>query len=316
MVVRDLVLYQDTIRVRGANVACDAVRVGSQIFIISGTITKTAALERDKAAWLEDVDDPASVVRALTNARAGIDIFRFWQRIPDTQPKYSYYKEWRHVAAIPVTSYSNWLEKQIGSKARNKIRKTRKFGVTIQEHRLNDDFVRGVVEIFNQSPTRRGKRFWHYGKDFEAVKKEISLDLQDSIFVTAYYRNQLIGFIKLLLADRYAIITLILDKLEHRDKAPMNGMLAKAVEICAARKVPHIVYMMWRRGGHGQFQESNGFAKIAIPEYFVPLTLKGEIALRLGLHKGLKGAVPEKMMIRLLSLRSKWYSMRYPQKPT
>jgi hypothetical protein len=316
MVLPDLIIYQDTIRVRGANVACDAVRIGSQTFIISGSIAKTASLERDKAAWLEDLDDPASVIRVLTDARAGVDIFRFSQRIPDSQPKYSYYKEWRHVAAIPVSSYNNWLEKQISSKARNKIRKTQKFGVTIQEHKLNDDLVRGVMDIFNQSPTRRGKRFWHYGKDFETVKNELALDLQDSIFVTAYHRNELIGFVKLLLADRYAIVTLILDKLGHRDKAPMNGMIAKAVEICATRKVPYIVYMMWRRGGHGQFQESNGFEKISIPEYFVPLTLKGEIALCLGLHKGLKGAIPEKMMVWLLSLRSKWYSMRYPEKTT
>jgi hypothetical protein len=101
-----------------------------------------------------------------------------------------------------------------------------------------------------------------------------------------------------------------MDKLDHRDKAPMNGMIAKAVEICAARKVPHLVYYMWRRAGHSDFQESTGFERISIPEYFVPLTLKGTIALRLGLHKGVKGLIPEKTMTSLLALRAKWYARK------
>ena len=110
------------------------------------------------------------------------------------------------------------------------------------------------------------------------------------------------------------LLTLILDKTDHRDKAPMNGMIAKAVEICAARRIPTLVYCMWRRGGHGEFQESTGFERFPIPEYFVPLTSKGAIALRLGLHKGVRGLIPEKVMARLLvQLRAKWYTRKARQ---
>ena len=291
----------------------DAVRIKNQTFIISGKLITTAHLS-DKDEWLMDVQEPDEVIRALKATPVRIDLLRFWQRIPDIQAKFSYYKEWRQIAAVPLEDYKHWLTKQVTPSARNKIRKTQKFGVTIQETKLSDELVRGIMEIFNQSPVRRGKRFWHYGKDFETVKKEMSLDLQDSIFITAYHENELIGFIKLYITNRYAMITLILDKTAHRDKAPMNGMIAKAVEVCAQRKIPYIAYTVWRRGEHGQFQESTGFEKITVPEYFVPLTLKGELALRLGLHKGLRGAIPEEMMVWLLALRSKWYSLRYPQK--
>jgi hypothetical protein len=301
--------YQETIRWKGVPIRVDAVRAENKAFVILGRFIKTVALRNE---WLQDVKDPETVIRELKASPARIDLLRFWQQIPESKPKYNYYHEWRHVAAIPVTTYNNWLEKQICSKARNKIRKTQKFGVTIQEHKLNDDLVRGVMEIFNQSPTRRGKRFWHYGKDFETVKKEMSFDLRDSIFITAYHEHELIGFIKLYVTERYAMITLILDKTAHRDKAPMNGMIAKAVEVCAHCRIPYLVYTVWRRGEHGQFQKSNGFEKVSVPEYFVPLTLKGEIALRLGLHKGLKGAIPEKIIVWLLWFRSKWYSMKYP----
>ncbi len=306
-------IHQETIRIRGVNVQFDTVQVGNQMFFISGKFAKTASLRRDKNEWLEDVHNPEEVIRALKTAPVKVDLLRFWQRVPETEPKFGYYKEWRQIAAIPIKDYQHWLEKQITPKARNKVRKTEKFGVVIQESGFSDELVRGIMEIFDQSPVRRGKPFWHYGKDFDTVKEEMSLDLKESIFITAYHKRELIGFIKLMLADKHAIITLILDKMVHRDKAPMNGMIAKAVEICAQRKIRYITYTVWRRGEHGQFQESNGFERIPIPEYFIPLTRKGAIALRLGLHKGLKGSIPEKMMVRLLALRAKWYSLRYPQ---
>jgi hypothetical protein len=300
-------IYQETIHWKGVPIRVDAVRAENKLFVISGRLIKTAALKNE---WQDDVGEPDRVIGELKASSAKIDLLRFWQRIPESEPRYDYYHEWRDVAAIPVTNYKHWLEKQISPKARNKVRKTQKFGVVIEETALTDELVRGIMGIFNQSPVRRGKRFWHYGKNFETVKKEMSLDLNESIFVTAYYGEELIGFVKLLFADRYALLTVILDKLNHRDKAPMNGMIAKAVEICAARKVPYLVYYMWRRAGHRDFQESTGFEGIPVPEYFVSLTVKGAISLRLGLHRGVRGLIPEKVIAWLLALRARWYERK------
>jgi hypothetical protein len=304
----DGMIYQDTIRWKGVPIRVGAVRAENKAFIISGRFIKTAALKNE---WLEDIENPREVVRILKASRAKIDLLKFWQRIPQSEAKYSYYKEWRQIAAIPITSYKHWFEKQLSPKARNKIRKAQKSGVVVERIELNDEFVRGVMAIYNQSPIRRGKPFWHYGKDFATVNNELSADLEQSVFVGAYYKGELIGFTKFLITDRYAMTLLILDKTIHRDKAPMNAMIAKVVEICAENKIPYFTYTVWRRGEHGQFQESVGCAKIRVPEYFVPLTLKGVIALRLRLHKGLKGLIPERMMVYLLALRSQWYLMRY-----
>ena len=303
--------YQETIRRKGVPIRVNAVRAENKAFIISGRFIKTAALKNE---WQEDLDDPDNVIRELKASPAGIDLLRFWQRIPDSEAKFGYYREQRDIAAILIKDYETWWVKQINSKTRNMVRKSQKAGVTIDQVEFSDHLIGGIMDIFNESPIRRGKPFWHYRKDFDTVKKEMSLDLQNSIFIAAYYREDLIGYTKLLVTDRYAMITMILDKMLHRNKSPMNGMIAKAVEICAARRIPYLTYTMWRRGDHGEFQKHNGFQQISVPEYFVPLTLKGEIALRLGLHKALKGAIPEKMMVWLLWLRSKWYSMRHPQK--
>jgi hypothetical protein len=307
-------MQQQTIYFKGVPVTFDIVEVKGQKFTISGRFLNTARLGVETTEWLEDVDDPAAVVEFLKSSPAKADMLRFWQRIPDSEAKYEYYKEWGHIAAIPVTTYAHWLEKQISPKARNKIRKAQKQGVVTSEVEFNDEFVREMMVILNQSPLRRGRPFWHYGKDFETVKRETGLDMTESIFIDARFQGELIGFIKLYFADRYAMITMILDKTAHRDKAPMNGMIAKVVEVCAARGVPFITYTVWRRGDLGKFQASNGFEKIPVPEYFVPLTWKGRLALRLRLHKGLKPLIPEWAMDQYLALRAKYYAIKCRQK--
>jgi hypothetical protein len=301
-------IVKEEIRWKGKPVLRDAVRVGSRTFLISKGFIKTATLKNE---WQEDVDNPPEIIRSLKSVPTKIDMLRFWQRIPESTAKFNYYKEWRDIAAIPIADYKRWFEKQISPKARNKIRKALKSGLRIEQIELNDDFIRGVMGVYNQSPVRRGKPFWHYGKDFATVKKELSVDLENSIFVAAYYKEELIGFIKFFVTDRYAMTLLILDKHAHRDKAPMNAMIAKVVEICAERQIPYFTYTIWRRGDHGHFQKSNGFEKIPVPEYFVPLSFVGRLALAVGLHKGLKGALPEPMIVWLLELRSAWYDFKY-----
>jgi hypothetical protein len=308
---RKALIYNETIRIKGVPVSFDAVQLKDQIFIISGKLLRTA---RPKREWDDDIDNPEEVIRTLKTTPAGVDLLKFWQRIPESEAKFDYYKEWRSIAAIPVKDYENWWGKQISAKTRNMVRKSQKMGVTIEQVEFRDHLIHGIMGIFNESPIRRGKPFWHYRKDFETVKKEMSLDLKTSIFIVAYYGEELIGYTKLLVTDRYAMITMILDKMSHRAKSPMNGMIARAVEVCARRKIPYLVYTVWRRGEHGDFQKRNGFEKIPVPEYFVPLTLRGELALKLGLHKGIRGLIPEKTMIRLLALRAKWYSWKYRPK--
>jgi hypothetical protein len=293
---------------RGKPLLVDALRINNHAYVISGSFLRTASLKKQ---WQEDVDNPEDVIQVLKNAPLRIDLLRFWQRIPETDAKYGYYKEWRQVAAIPIRDFEHWWSKQINTKTRNMVRKSTKLGVSIEEVEFSDELVRGIVGVFSESPVRRGKAFWHYGGDFESVKRAMSADLKEAVFIAAYYEKELIGFVKLLITDRSAMVTLILDKMSHRDKSPMNGMIAKAVEICANRKIPYITYTLWRRGDHGEFQKRNGFQRMPVPEYFVPLTIKGKLALGLGMHKGLKGALPEKLIVWLLALRSKWYAMKH-----
>jgi hypothetical protein len=306
-------IVQETVNWKGIQKPVEGVQIDNQTYVISGNFLRTASLKKE---WQEDVTDPKKAIRALKAAPMRIDLLKFWQRIPETEPKYSYYRQFQDVAAIPITTHKKWFEKQINQKARNKIRKAAKLGVEIrEEQQLTDELVRGIMGIYNDSPLRRGKPFWHYGKDFETVKDELSQDMDICSFVTAYCEGELIGFIKFFILDRYARTTLILDKQSRRDKSPMNSLISKVVEICAERGIPYFVYSIWRRGDHGHFQGSNGFIRTPVPVYFVPLTLRGRLAILLRLHdRGIRGWIPERPMIWVLELRAKWYARRFQTK--
>lgn len=261
-----------------------------------------------KDEWYEDIGDPESFVKRLKENKVKADVFTFWQRLPDTTPKYSYYMEWDSIAALKISTFDHWWNKQIDAKTRNVTRKAEKKGVIIRVSPFDDDFAQGITNIFNETPVRQNKPFWHYGKDIQTIKAEMSDRLERAEFIGAYYNDELIGFIKLIDAGNYLDIVEILSMIEHRDKAPTNALMAKAVEICSNRNAHYLVYAYWPRGTLADFKRSNGFEKIDLPRYYLPLNIKGSIALKLKIHHRIRDLIPEKIMLRLIELRKKWYS--------
>ena len=90
------------------------------------------------------------------------------------------------LAVLPISTYDYWSNQQVKGTTPNMIRKSQKAGVQVREATFDDGFVRGMVEIFNEAPIRQGRRFWHYGKDFETVKREFSRFLYREYLVGAY----------------------------------------------------------------------------------------------------------------------------------
>ena len=251
---------------------------------IRGKFAKIARLTDE---WYEDLDDPAAFVRELKLAHPAPDVFTFWQRLPDVAPKYQYRFDLDPVAAIPLSDYPNWWNKQIDAKTRNMVRRAEKKGVVVRETKFDDEFVRGMVALFNETPVCQGKPFWHYGKDFETIKKEFGRFLFREEIFGAYLGDELIGFIFLAYAGKFAHLGQIISKIAHRDKAPNNALIAKAVERCVERGLPYLGYAKWVEGSLGEFKRSNGFQKFDLPRYYVPVTAKGRLFVGLRLYRGL-----------------------------
>jgi len=58
------------------------------------------------------------------------------------------------------------------------------------------------------------------------------------------------------------------------------------------------------------FKEINGFERVDLPRYYVPLTPLGKIALKFGLHHKLMDQLPKPVAARLRQFRSSWYSRK------
>lgn len=208
---------------------------------VQGRLIRIARIKGEGYVFLDDLEP---VLESLRKSGTRIDLFTFIQRLPETSPKYAYPMEWDNYAALRVTSFDHWWTKQIGFKARNKAKQAQKKGVVVREVPFNDTLVKGIQEVYCESPVRQGYRNTHYGKDFESVYREEATFLDSSIFIGAYLGDSLIGFIKLVHDDTrtQAGLMNIVSMIRHRDKAPTNALVAQAVRSCAERGISYLVY--------------------------------------------------------------------------
>jgi hypothetical protein len=290
-----------------------ALRAEGVVVTVNGGFIKMGKIF--DAFWLEaaKLPDPRRVVEQLKTVDLRPDLFTFTQRAPDTTPKFDFHLEWDNIAAIPISSHGHWLQKQISAASRRNVRTSEKKGVTVRSSPFDERYIRGIMAISDESPIRAGRQYWHYGKDFATVDAEQGTYRERSTFLGAYLGDEQIGYLKLVWDTDTAAIMQIVSKMEHRDKRTNNALLSEAVKLCAERGVGHLLYERFVYGNKvdsslTRFKRENGFVRMDVPCYFVPLTNKGRLVLRLGLHKSLKDRLPQWMTDPLLELRDKWYA--------
>jgi hypothetical protein len=278
--------------------------------VVTGKGVKTAQVKDEEVAEGVIVEDPAAFIAKLKQSGIKADLFTFAQKPPETRPRYDYHLEWENWAVTPTTSFKNWWE-SLPQESRKNVRRATRRGVVVRLAPFDDNLVGGVYRIYNESPVRGGRRFWHFGKDFETVKRGLATYLDRSEFIGAYWNEELIGFIKLVYVDQLATLMHIISMNQHSDKRPMNALLAKAVELCEQKGISRLVYGQFVYGNNHQssfveFKRRNGFEQVNFPRYYIPLTLKGEVFVKLRLYRGLSELVPEPILQPLLNFRA-WY---------
>jgi hypothetical protein len=285
--------------------------------MLQGRLCRVAEVEGEGYKHLAD---PQSAIAALRDSRRG-DVFTFLQEMPETAQKYPYAFEWDNFAVLTLSTFDQWWSQQIGFKARNKAKQAEKKGIVIREVPFDDALARGIWEIYNEVPVRQGRRFPHYGKSFEAVRAMSATFLDSSVFIGAFDGDKLIGFIKLTMNDArtQAGLMHILSLISYRDKAPTNALVVQAVRSCADRGVIRLVYANFAYGNKARsslsdFKERNGFQRVDVRRYYVPLTPWGAIAFRLRLHRRLSEQMPEPVAAKLRELRTRWYAHKFQLK--
>jgi hypothetical protein len=278
---------------------------------VQGRLLRIARLDGEKHTF---PDDPEAIIDGLRKSGTRADIFTFLQKVADTSPKYSYAMEYDNLAVLPVTTFDHWWNYQIRSYPRNRARQAEKKGVTFREVPFGDVLIRGICGIYNETPVRQGKAFPHYGMTPEQAHEYAGTFLDQSIYVGAFVGDTMIGFIKLVMDEgrNQACLVHILSMIEHNDKAPTNGLIAQAVRHCAEQKIPYLVYEHFNYGNKqgdslSHFKEVNGFQRVDLPRYYIPITNFGRLALRLGFHHRLADRIPESLAAKLRNVRKAWY---------
>src|SRR5688572_10353358 len=282
--------------------------LGEQTFITSGSFLRTLKL-RDEG--YEFIDNPEELLRKLRERHVAADILTFTQRSTESSRKFEYYSEFDALAVLSITNYSDWWSKQINDKTRNMVRKAGKKGVEIRIVDFDDELVAGIQSIHDEHPIRQGKPFKHYGKPFNIVKRDHSSFLDRSDFIGAYFEGELIGIVKLVHQGGWSNLMQIISKISHREKAPTNALIAKAVERCAEKGVAQLQYGQWSTRGIGDFKLHHGFERREIPRYFVPLTAKGRLMLQCKLYRSPAAIVPSPLLDLVMDIRRKWYHFKF-----
>ena len=299
------------ISVKGSWVTVPAINIAGHTVITTGKLLRIAAI--NDHYWMEhDIDNPDLYIERLNRSGSSRpDIFTFLNRLPETLVRYPYRFTLNSNAVVSLTTYDEWLKK-LSTDTRRNIKLSKNRGVVTKVQSLSEDLIQGIVAINNETPIRAGKRFWHYGKNVDAVMRDYSSFAERSEYMCAYFGDELIGFVKIVYCGKIAAIMQNLAMIAHRDKKPSAALMAKAVERCIEKGLSYLTYLQYRYGTKQddsltEFKRRCGFEEIFTPQYYVPLTIKGRVALASGLHRPLGEILPGPVMIGLLRLRKAWY---------
>jgi hypothetical protein len=239
----------------------------------------------------------------------GVDLFTYANRdfIKGGKPL-PYARSLDNVGLLKVDSYDSWWNNQINKKARNSFRKAEKSGVRVtlfeNARMIPEEVFLGMWRIYNETPIRQERAFQHFGRSLESVKNSIMAISHKFGLFCAYMDTELIGFSLVIFGDRVAQISQILSAVSQFENCPNNALIAIIVRTCTERGHYFITYgrMGFAHPSLTKFKESNGFRQFNINRYFVPLTYRGAVAIRLGLHQQLKDLAPEKLKYYLLPI--------------
>jgi hypothetical protein len=300
-------------RIRGQTLYVPSTEMCGRTVIVTGKWIRTAEIKDEGVVEGVTVEDPDSFITKLKESNLTADLFTFAQRPPEITPKYDYHRDWDNWAAIPTACFEDWWE-SLSQVSRKNVRRAGRRGVVVKAISFDDDLVRGVHRIYNSIQIRDGRLFWHYGQDVDSVRRSLATYLNRSEFIGAYLGEELIGFLKMVYVDDTATIFHIISMDEHYDKRPQNALIAKAAEVCEQKSVSHLIYGKFiygnkRRSSLVEFKRRNGFQQVNFPRYYIPLTPRGELFVRLRLYRGVSGLLPEPILYLALSCRD-WYYKR------
>ena len=300
----------DVLSIRGKAVRVPVVQIEGCLVAARGRFPRIASIKDEEWHVGGRIVDLERFRRALGASGLKADMLSFGSDLEAEREVAGAKRELDNVAVIDTSDFKEWWE-SLPQEARKNTRRAAKRGVRVEIVDYTDDLVRGIKAIYDETPIRQGRRFWHYGKDIDTVRRENETYLERSSFLGAFIDDQLIGFMKWVRVGDAARIMQILCLNSHQDKRPIIALIAKAAEVCHQQGVHCLVYGKYTYGNKGdssitEFKRRLGFKQLDFTRYHLPLNLRGRLALQLGLHRGLLTVLPNWLLQRLIQCRAWW----------
>ena len=301
------------VNVRGEVKRVPGLEVDGKTIVVLGGFVRVASVFGED--WLEtELGRPNTCLEELRKQRKSgmrVDVFTFSQKVPESARRYDFPMDRDSIAVARIGSFEDWWQ-ILPQETRKNVRRAQKRGVTVQRASFDDALIRGIAEVQNETPVRQGRRYPHFGKSLDEVKRDHGAFLDRSDFVTARWEDEVVGFLKLVYRGEIASIMSLNTKLAHYDKRPANTLLAKAVELCAAKGISHLTYGKFNYGNKRDssltvFKIRHGFQELLVPRYYVPLSRLGALYTKLRLYRGLLGVLPSGVISAALWTRVALY---------
>ena len=109
----------------------------------------------------------------------------------------------------------------------------------------------------------------------------------------------------------------IISMIRHRDKAPTNALVAQAVRSCAERGIAYLWYANFSYGKKqpdslADFKRHNGFQKVELPRYYIPLTFAGGLPSGWDCTTAALIGFLSRLPLHYRKIRASWYARRFP----
>src|SRR6266850_4747081 len=93
------------VNVKGQPAEVRFIRVNGRPVARCGRWLKLAVIHDE--IWLPDhtLESPETFISGLKEARCTADLFSFGQKLPQTQPKFSYHLNWDNLAVAPTSDF-------------------------------------------------------------------------------------------------------------------------------------------------------------------------------------------------------------------
>lgn len=301
----------------GRSKSVAGARVNGCQVVVTGMFVRHAYIYEEDWSDGNPVESPEEFVEGIRSSGIRADIFSFSEKLPSTRRRFDYRTECENAAVIPLTNFDEWWT-GLPQSTRKNVRRAKRNGVTVRSCTLDDETIRGIMDIYNETPIRQGRKFRYFGMTFETMKRELAALQNRSELLCAFCEGRIIGFLKLVYMEETAGILHLLTLEEQSDKRTANALLAESVRAACKRGKRFLVFRKYFYGNKTtssllEFKRRHGFVRIDYPRYYVPLTRRGRYAIALRLHIGLKSLLPAPIIGALTTIRSlclQWPAIR------